>query len=157
MTRVTRRSDEDDISSGDDGSSREKAKTIFGDGVGGLITGRCNFAKIRFPGRGWSADASYFRIGEGPTRTRLPSVHSLPISSTISGKQELGMRTFLWITGVIVAAIPIVIAERRKCNNLPWIYFLTFFLSWTIIGWVAAMAWAIWGDSDPERFAKAVR
>jgi len=67
------------------------------------------------------------------------------------------MRTFLWITGVILAAIPIVIAERRKCKNLPWIYFLSFFLSWTIIGWVAAMAWAIWGAPDQERFAKAVR
>jgi hypothetical protein len=77
--------------------------------------------------------------------------------TTISGKQEFGMRIFLWITGVILAAIPILIAEKRKCKNLRWIYFLSFFLSWTIIGWVAAMAWAIRGDPDPERFAKAVR
>lgn len=67
------------------------------------------------------------------------------------------MRTFLWITGIILTAIPIVIAEKRKCKNLPSIYFLGFFLSWTIIGWVAAMAWAIWGEPDPERIAKAVR
>jgi Superinfection immunity protein len=79
------------------------------------------------------------------------------MSSTISGKQEIRMRTFLWITGVILTAIPILIAEKRKCKNLPLIYLLGFFLSWTIIGWVAAMAWAIWGEPDPERFPKAVR
>jgi len=67
------------------------------------------------------------------------------------------MRTFLWISGVILSAIPILIAEKRKCKNLPWIYFLGFCLSWTIIGWVAAMVWAIWGEPDLERIAKAVR
>jgi hypothetical protein len=30
-------------------------------------------------------------------------------------------------------------------------------LSWTIIGWVAAMAWAIWGKSDPQEFSKQTR
>lgn len=67
------------------------------------------------------------------------------------------MQTVLWITGVVLSAIPIVIAEKRKCKNLPWIYFLSFFLSWTIIGWVAAMGWAIWGDPDPARLANSVR
>lgn len=66
------------------------------------------------------------------------------------------MQTFLWITGAILTAIPLVVAEIRKCKNLKWIYFLGFFLSWTIIGWVAAMAWAIWGESDPERLVKTV-
>lgn len=31
------------------------------------------------------------------------------------------MQTFLWITGVALSAIPVVIAEMRKCKNLPWI------------------------------------
>jgi hypothetical protein len=72
-------------------------------------------------------------------------------------KLEIGMQTFLWIAGVVLSAIPVVVAEKRKCKNLPSIYFLSFSLSWTIIGWVAAMAWAIWGEHDPERFAKAVK
>lgn len=67
------------------------------------------------------------------------------------------MQTFLWITGAILVAIPFVIAEKRKCKNLPSIYFLSFFLSWTIIGWVAALAWAIWGEPDPKRLVKTVR
>jgi hypothetical protein len=34
---------------------------------------------------------------------------------------------------------------------------LSFFLSWTIIGWVVAMIWAIWGKSDPEEFSKTIK
>ena len=67
------------------------------------------------------------------------------------------MQTVLWITGGILTAIPILIAEKRKCKNLPLIYLLSFFLSWTIIGWVAAMAWALWGEPDPGRLPNAVR
>jgi hypothetical protein len=66
------------------------------------------------------------------------------------------MKTFLWITGAILSAIPVVIAEKRKCKKLPSIYFVSFFLSWTIIGWLAAMAWAIWGEPDPAKLAKTV-
>jgi hypothetical protein len=32
-----------------------------------------------------------------------------------------------------------------------------FYLSLTIIGLVAAMAWAIWGKTDPQEFAKRTR
>ena len=56
------------------------------------------------------------------------------------------MQTFLWITGAILTALPFVIAFKRKCKNFILIDLLSFFLSWTIIGWVVAMAWAIWGN-----------
>ena len=65
------------------------------------------------------------------------------------------METFLWVTAAILSAIPVVIAEKRKCRNLSSIYFLSFFLSWTVIGWVAAMAWAIGGEPDQGKVAKA--
>lgn len=64
------------------------------------------------------------------------------------------MQTVLWIAGVVLSAIPIVIAEKRRCKNLKWIYFLSFFLSWTIIGWLVAMSWAIRGEANPAKLAK---
>jgi len=67
------------------------------------------------------------------------------------------MQTFLWFTGAILTVIPSVIAFERKCKNFILIDLLSFFLSWTIIGWVVAMAWAIGGESDPEEFAKSIR
>ena len=67
------------------------------------------------------------------------------------------MQTFLWITGAILTALPFVIAFKRKCKNFILIDLLSFFLSWTIIGWVVAMAWAICGEFDPEEFAKTIR
>jgi hypothetical protein len=54
----------------------------------------------------------------------------------------------------VLTAIPSVIAYMRKCKNLLSISQLSFFLSWTIIGWVVALAWAIWGESDPKGFTK---
>jgi hypothetical protein len=67
------------------------------------------------------------------------------------------MQTSLWITGAILTALPFVIAFKRKSKNFTLIDLLSFFLSWAIIGWVVAMAWAIWGESDPEEFAKTIR
>jgi len=52
------------------------------------------------------------------------------------------------VTVGILAAMPSVIAGKRKCRNRLKIEKLNFFLSWTIIGWIVAMAWAIWGESD---------
>jgi hypothetical protein len=60
------------------------------------------------------------------------------------------MHTLLWIFGAILSAIPCVIAYKRKCRNLVLIDLLSFFLSWTIIGWVAAMFWAVWGESESQ-------
>ena len=64
------------------------------------------------------------------------------------------METILWVTGGILSTIPFWIAYKRKCKNFMLINVLSFYLSWTIIGWVVAMAWAICGESDPEEFAK---
>jgi len=67
------------------------------------------------------------------------------------------MQTVLLIFGAILTVIPFVIAFKRKCKNFILIDLLSFFLSWTIIGWIAAMVWAIWGKSDPEEFSKTIR
>jgi hypothetical protein len=53
---------------------------------------------------------------------------------------------FFWAVQLPLSVIPIVIAEKRKCKNLPWIYFLAFFLSWTVLGGIAAIVWALCGE-----------
>jgi ABC-type polysaccharide transport system permease subunit len=57
------------------------------------------------------------------------------------------MEIALWVAGALVTAIPIVIAERRKCRSLRLVYLLAFFFSWTIIGWIVAMGLAVSGES----------
>lgn len=67
------------------------------------------------------------------------------------------MRVVLWITGVVLSLIPCLIAYKRKCKNFVVVDALSFFFSWTIIGWIAAMGLAIWGESDSEELAKQLR
>lgn len=64
------------------------------------------------------------------------------------------MRMMLSILGALLTMIPCVIAYKRKCANFVLIDLLSFFLSWTIIGWVIAMVWAIRGSSDPQEFSR---
>ncbi len=66
------------------------------------------------------------------------------------------MEMMLGILGAMMTAIPFVIAYKRKCANFVLIDLLSFFLSWTIFGWVAAMIWAIWGKSDPQEFSRQI-
>lgn len=64
------------------------------------------------------------------------------------------MSELIWVLGAILSVIPILIAVKRKHANIALISVLSFFFSWTIIGWVIAMAWAIWGRSDQHEYAK---
>jgi hypothetical protein len=64
------------------------------------------------------------------------------------------MGIFLTIVYDLISAIPVLVAVKRKHANITLIFLLSFFLSWTIIGWFAAMAWSIWGRSDPIEYAK---
>jgi hypothetical protein len=63
------------------------------------------------------------------------------------------MSTLLDFAVMAISAIPILIAVKRKHANITLIALLSLF-SITIVGWIAAMAWAIWGRSDPDEYAK---
>ena len=63
------------------------------------------------------------------------------------------MSTLLDFAVMAISAIPILIAVKRKHANITLIALLSLF-SFTIVGWIAAMAWAIWGKSDPSEYAK---
>ena len=52
-----------------------------------------------------------------------------------------------------ISMIPIIIAVKRKHANISLIAVLCMF-SLTIVCWIVAMAWAIWGKSDPIEYAK---
>jgi len=67
------------------------------------------------------------------------------------------MRIALGIANVALSLIPFVIAYKRKCRNFIVIDVLAFFFTWTIIGWVVAMVWAMSGASDAEEFNRQLR
>jgi VIT1/CCC1 family predicted Fe2+/Mn2+ transporter len=64
------------------------------------------------------------------------------------------MEMMFMIFGALLFIIPMVIAHKRKCANFVMIDLLSFFLSWTILGWVVALVWAIEGKSDPQKFVR---
>lgn len=57
----------------------------------------------------------------------------------------IGVQIMLGLLWACLTAIPILIAIKRKCENLVLINLLSVLLSWTVIGWIVAMAWALWG------------
>ncbi|MFY9855670.1 MAG: superinfection immunity protein [Terracidiphilus sp.] len=63
------------------------------------------------------------------------------------------MSTLLDFAVMAISAIPILIAVKCKHANITLIALLSLF-SFTIVGWTAAMAWAIWGRTDPNEYAK---
>lgn len=64
------------------------------------------------------------------------------------------MSKFLWVLSAVLTALPILIAVKRQHANIALVCVMSFFFSWTIIGWVIAIAWAIWGKADPREFSK---
>jgi ABC-type anion transport system duplicated permease subunit len=64
------------------------------------------------------------------------------------------MSILLTILLGVFSAIPFVIAMKRKHANMILLAVLDLLFSWTIIGWFAVLAWAIWGKTDPKEYAK---
>jgi hypothetical protein len=60
--------------------------------------------------------------------------------------------TWLELLSLVVYAvftsIPVFIAIRRKCKNITLINLLSFYLSWTVIGWVVALVWALKDETE---------
>ncbi len=63
------------------------------------------------------------------------------------------MSTLIGCVIMGVSAVPILIAVKRKHANITLIAVLCLF-SLTIVCWIIAMAWAIWGRSDPNEYVK---
>ena len=53
------------------------------------------------------------------------------------------------VCGALIA-LPAFIASRRKCSEISVIYLLSFYLGWTVIGWIVAMIWALRGKTVPQ-------
>jgi hypothetical protein len=50
--------------------------------------------------------------------------------------------------GIYIA--PLIIAAVRGHHRLPWIGLVNFAAGWTVIGWIAALAWSVTAIRQPE-------
>lgn len=62
------------------------------------------------------------------------------------------MTATIWI--LVLYFIPTIVAAVRTTKHGAGIMVINFFLGWTFIGWVIALAWAVC-DSKPEKKEKA--
>ena len=56
----------------------------------------------------------------------------------------------LLLLGLIVLLLyflPSIVAIRRQMRSALGVMVVNFFLGWTLIGWVVALAWAVSGDT----------
>lgn len=49
----------------------------------------------------------------------------------------------LFVIILALSFIPVIIAAVRKHNDTILIFLLTFFLGWTVIGWIVALIWSL--------------
>ena len=55
--------------------------------------------------------------------------------------------TWLFVSFVFYF-IPLIVAQIRRHNNVVQIAILNIVLGWTLIGWLAALLWALSNDTD---------
>ena len=56
-------------------------------------------------------------------------------------------RVLLCLLGLYLYFIPAMVARHSRKTNFGAILALNFFLGWTLIGWVAALVWALTRDA----------
>ena len=52
-----------------------------------------------------------------------------------------------FMLGLYIA--PLIIATVRDHHRLPWIGLLNFAAGWTVVGWIAALAWSVTAIRQP--------
>ena len=55
----------------------------------------------------------------------------------------MGAGILILIIGMIIYFIPTIVASFRGHHNFVAILLLNIFLGWTLVGWVAALVWAV--------------
>jgi predicted RNA-binding Zn-ribbon protein involved in translation (DUF1610 family) len=77
---------------------------------------------------------------------------SVPMSDT-------GGIIFLLLTALVsigIYFIPYILAKQNKKQNAGAIGALNFFLGWTLVGWVAALVWAMSKDANVPQPAPVI-
>jgi hypothetical protein len=73
--------------------------------------------------------------------------HSSALLSTIQGAGSvISFLLFLALSGAVYF-LPAIVARKRNHRNTVAIFVLNLFLGWTLIGWVAALVWALTNDT----------
>lgn len=66
---------------------------------------------------------------------------------------EAGLTIAFGVLLITLYFLPSLIAKRRHHRQDQAIMLLNLFLGWTVIGWVAALVWAVMVDQpSPHRF-----
>ena len=65
------------------------------------------------------------------------------LDRTGAGGAGLGFNPILPLAGLLIYFVPTAVAWHRKHRQIPSIAALNLFLGWTLIGWVAALCWAL--------------
>lgn len=75
----------------------------------------------------------------------LQTTPSTPDTDAVAGFMASGcvLTVALAIIGLAVYFVPIVIAAIRRHPQFGPIFAVNFFLGWSLVGWVVALAWSI--------------
>ena len=49
----------------------------------------------------------------------------------------------IWVLIIVVYFVPALIAKKRDTENLEAIFLVNLVFGWTVLGWIAALIWAI--------------
>lgn len=55
----------------------------------------------------------------------------------------IGIICLATVLAAVLYMLPGIIAGARGAENENKIYAVNFFLGWTVLGWIAALAWAV--------------
>lgn len=50
---------------------------------------------------------------------------------------------FFFLPMLAIHFLPTIIAAVRHAHNFVWIFLVNLFLSWTVLGWILALVWAL--------------
>ena len=63
------------------------------------------------------------------------------------------------LVGIAIYFLPAIVANRRKAKHEISIFWVNFFLGWTVLGWFAVLVWTV-AETDPglipEKWSKSL-
>ena len=74
-----------------------------------------------------------------------------PVMAATDDKGDTGLALGTLVLILAIYFIPAIVASNRRHRNRTAIGVLNLLLGWTLIGWVAALVWALTADVEPPK------
>lgn len=109
--------------------------------------------KVQGPNRLANGIGIFLMVGAFAAVLGVATHTGTSAAARAEGNRDVASLVVLFVLlalGVVFYFLPVVVARVRHASHTVAIFWLTFFLGWTVLGWLAMVIWAVADEANAD-------